>query len=143
MDIELILLAVIAIFVAAAFVFAFMRLWFVTHYDANLGNKVKGLSLSFDKLRKEVRALPEQFSNDIERVGNKEMAADLAGFDLSNPTLDMWSMTLEEAAESIGIDPESLNNPLIRPMAEKIFQGIKDKVKGGEDAGGTGIKDGY
>ena len=139
MDSLELLLAVIVLFVAAALVFTFMRLWFVTNYDANLGNKVKGLSLSFAKLQKELRAQLVQSSNDLremEVTETKQQLGDMAGLNLDN-------MTLEEAAESIGIDPEQLNNPIIRPMAEKIFQGIKDKVKGGEDAGGTGIKDGY
>lgn len=138
-DIE-IFLVIIVIFTAAAFVISFMRLWFVTHYDANLANKVKGLGLSFDKLRKEVRAQSEQSSSNPgphTNIKAEDMANELSGINLDN-------MSLEEAAESIGIDPEMLNNPLMRPMAEKIFQGIKDKAKGGgDDADGVGTEAGY
>lgn len=141
MDSLELLLAVIVLFVAAALVFTFMRLWFVTNYDANLGNKVKGLSLSFAKLQKELRAQLVQSSNDLremEVTETKQQLGDMAGLNLDN-------MTLEEAAESIGIDPEQLNNPIIRPMAEKIFAGIKDKAKQteGADADGVGTETGY
>lgn len=139
MEIEVVLLVIIAIFVAAAFIFSFMRLWFVTHYDADLGNKVKGLRMSFAKLSKELKAQYDQSSNDLRETEEEEtkmQLSDLAGLDLTN-------MTLEDAAESIGIDPTQLNNPLIRPMAEKIFQQIKEKAKGGADVGGTGTETGY
>ena len=139
MDTELVILAIIVIFTAAAFAISFMRLWFVTHYDADLGNIVKGLRMSFAILAKDVMAQYEQSSNDIRQdvnINAESMAEGLSGIDLSN-------MSLEEAAESIGIDPEQLNNPLIRPMAEKIFQGIREKAKGGSDVGGSGTETGY
>jgi len=139
MDIEIILLILIVIFVAAAFALSFLRLWFVTHYDADLGNKVKGLRMSFAKLTKDVKAQYEQSSNDLRDMevdDAKQQLGDLSSIDLSN-------MTLEQAAESIGIDPEQLNNPLFRPMAEKVFEQIKAKAKGGTDVGGTGTEDGY
>ena len=121
---DIIILGVIAIFTAAAFVLSFMRLWFVTHYDANLGNKVKGISLDFAKLRKELRTQLEQSSRDLAAMEQEDKQQSL---DLTN--VDLSSMTLEEAAESMGIDPDQLNNPLIRPMAEKVFEQIKAKAK--------------
>jgi hypothetical protein len=133
-DIE-IFLAIIVIFTAASFVLSFMRLWFVTNYDADLGNKVKGLRMSFAKLTKDVKAQYKQSSNDL-----KEMEVEEAKLQLDDlSSLDLSNMTLEQAAESIGIDAEQLNSPLIRPMAEKIFQQIKDKAKGGNES----VKEGY
>lgn len=132
---DVIILGIIVIFAASAFVLSFMRLWFVTNYDANLGNKVKGLSMSFAKLQKNLKAQLAQSSNDLKDTEveyAKDQLNDLSSLDLSN-------MTLEEAAESIGIDPSMLNNPLVRPLAEKIFEGIKAKSKGGDEP----IKEGY
>ena len=37
-------------------------------------------------------------------------------------------MTLDQVGEMLGIDPKELNNPIIRPLLEKIF----DKFKSGE-----------
>ncbi len=136
---DVIFLGIIVIFAASAFVLSFMRLWFVTNYDANLGNKVKGLGLSFAKLRKELQAQVEDSSNDLKATEveyAKDQLNDLSSIDLSN-------MSLEEAAESIGIDPTMLNNPLVRPLAEKIFEGIKAKAKGGDDVNGTRTETGY
>ena len=133
------ILGIIALLAAIALVISFMRLWFVTNYDANLGNKVKGLSLSLGKVQKDLKAQLVQSSNDLRDMEAEETKLQLN--DLSS--LDLSNMTLEEAAESIGIDAEQLNNPLIRPMAEKIFEQIKAKAKEGGDADRTGGETGY
>ena len=93
-----------------------------------LANKVKGLRLSFDRLAKTVKETVEDSSNDIEQPSN---VADLLG--------GVGDMTLEQAAESIGIDAEQLNNPIIRPIAEKLFAQIKAKA-GNEKKEGTLIR---
>lgn len=105
------LLVIIALMVATALAISFMRLWFVTNYDANLGNKVKGLGLNFDKLRKEVRTHYAQSSTIIRPDANIQA--------------DVSNMTIEDVAEQLGFDKKELNNPLIRPLAEKLFEKFK------------------
>ena len=125
------ILGIIALLAAIALLMSFMRLWFVTNYDADLGNKVKGLRMSFAKLSKDLKAQYEESSNDLHNTEARDVEPDMSIIDLKG--LD--DMTLEQAAESIGIDPEHLTNPLVRPLAEKIFEGIKKKAKGEQDGG--------
>jgi len=112
---EYFLLILVVIFLVCIFAMVGLRMWWILHTDAAISRKVNGLSIDMGKVKK---ALRESLTPAVTQ--NTSMP-------------DMSSMTLEDAAESIGIDASELNNPLIRPLAEKIFEGIKNKAAGNED----------
>jgi len=114
---------------AGVFAMTGLRLWFVTHYDAQMGNKVKGLGLDVAKIKKALREGTVQTSNE-------SRPNDIL------PT-DMANMSLDSFVETLGFDAKELNNPIVRPIAEKIFNQIKDKAAGGADADGTRTETGY
>jgi len=56
----------------------------------------------------------------------KELSQNIAPANPGLPsTLDYKDMSLDQVAEALGIEPGDLNNPLIRPFAEKMFNRLK------------------
>ena len=91
-----------------------------------------------DKLQHKVNGLLTEvgkIKTSLKRMGNTTAGS------TSHPTQgtsgtglpDVANMTLEDAAEMIGIDAKDLNNPIIRPIAEKIFAKIKEGQEGNTD----------
>lgn len=108
------LLVAIAMFMAGIFGMAGLRLWFITHQDVNMSKKVNGLSIDMGKIKKLLKdgLTPVQ----TQTQGTIELPS------------GMENMTLEGFADTLGFDMKELNNPLVRPMAEKIFEHIKSKA---------------
>ena len=44
---------------------------------------------------------------------------------MENNVSALSSLTLEELMEQFGFDPKELNNPIVRPIAEKIFNSLQ------------------
>ena len=108
------ILVAIAMFMAGIFGMAGLRLWFITHQDVNMSKKVNGLSIDMGKLKK---ALKDGYTGVVTQTqGTVELPS------------GMENMTLEGFAESLGFDTKELNNPIVRPIAEKIFEQIKAKA---------------
>lgn len=112
------ILVAIAMFMAGIFGMAGLRLWFITHQDVNMSKKVNGLSIDMGKIKKRLNdgLMPVQTQPQGNVAGNIET------------TMDVANMTLEDAAEMLGIDKNELNSPIFRPIAEKIFNSFKEKA---------------
>ena len=89
-------------------------MWYMMRQDMKLGQRVNGLSIEMGKVKKALRE-------------GLTPATTQTQTDLNVPA-DMLNMTLEDAAEAIGFDKKELNNPIVRPIAQKIFDGIKAKA---------------
>jgi len=107
-------LALIILIMAGLFGMTGLRMWYIMHQDTNLGKRVNGLSIDMGKIKK---ALRDGYTNVTQQTKN---AIDVPA--------DMLNMTLEDAAEAIGFSKAELNNPIVRPIAQKIFDGIKAKA---------------
>ena len=111
---DIVILGLILIFVAAAFVMEWFRMHYTLSQDVNLHKKVNGLSIDMGMVKKALRegytAVTQQTKGSIDVPG------------------DVLNMSLEDAAEAIGFDKKDLNNPIVRPIAQKIFDGIKAKA---------------
>lgn len=104
---EITILVAISVFMAGIFAMAGLRLWFITHQDVNMSKKVNGLCIDVGKIKKQLR------DGSMGVVGQVQQ------------TTISQDMTLDDVAEQLGFDKKELNNPLIRPLAEKLFQKFK------------------
>lgn len=94
--------------------FYVVNVWLYLKKEHDIKKKVIGNSIALSKLKGELTKLhssPEAVTGSMP---------------------DFSNMTLEEAAEMLGIEPKQLNNPLIRPLAEKIFANLKAKTQNPE-----------
>jgi len=108
------LILTIVICLSFGVAFTIIRMWYQLKKDLSIKKGVTYNKIELGKLKKQVRELTEGETF-------QELPAESSGIpNLSN-------MTIEQAAESLGIPPDQLNNPLIRPLAEKIFNQIKAK----------------
>lgn len=110
---ETTILVLILTFVASAFAMTVLRMYIVTHQDVKLGQRVNGLSIDVGKIKKQLRDGLQPVV--MQNPGNVEMPADVS------------NMSLEDAVEMFGLDAKDLNNPIVRPIAEKILEKIKAK----------------
>lgn len=118
---EITILVSIAIFMAGIFAMAGLRLWFITHQDVNMSKKVNGLCIDMGKVKKAVR------EGSMGVVGQQQS------------TTIAPNMTLEDVAEQLGFDKKELNNPLIRPLAEKLFEKFKSGQLNQEESEYSGM----
>lgn len=107
-------LAIALLIIAAIFGMTGLRMWYIMHQDTKLGQRVNGLSISVGKIQTQLKA------GIAPAVTQTKGSVDVP--------VDMLNMTLEDAAESIGFSKAELNNPIVRPIAQKIFDGIKAKA---------------
>lgn len=57
---------------------------------------------------------------------NKSVQAQQGGTaEAAGGGMDLTGMTLEQAMATFGFDAKELNNPIVRPIAEKIFDRLK------------------
>lgn len=85
-----------------------------------------------DKLARQVHGHITEISKlkgQLKQLSNQEVAAP------ANITADLSNLTIEQVAAEFGFEKE-LNNPIFRPIAEKIFAQIKDKAAAGEQTDG-------
>jgi len=111
---EFFYLMAIILMLFAIFGMTGLKMWYNMQQDTNLGRKVNGLSIDMGKVKK---ALREGYTTAMpQTAGSFEVPG------------DVLNMSLEDAAEAIGFDKKDLNNPIVRPIAQKIFDGIKAKA---------------
>lgn len=88
-----------------AFLIAFM--FFSLKHERQLKSKLNGATIQISKLQ-----------SKLNKSNTKA--------DKSNTTnIDVTNMSLDDVAEMLGIDEKELNNPLIRPLIEKMFDRFK------------------
>jgi hypothetical protein len=86
-----------------------LKMWYNLQKEDWIARKVRGLLTEVSKMK-----------GQIKELSNAEVSPETVNIpDLSNIT------SLDQAAELFGIDPKDLNNPLIRPMLEKVFERFK------------------
>lgn len=131
---EVIVYIVIAIgmFLGFTITIIALRMWYNLKQDDKLKTQLSevktmstGNKIAISKLGGKFKEFKE---GEYETEEQEQPALDLG----SMP--DLSSLTLEQAAEFIGIDPKTLKNPIIRPTAEKIFEQLKAKQKQGKPA---------
>jgi len=118
---EFTILGIIVIFVAGAFAMEWFRMHYITQQDVNLSKKVNGLSIDMGKLKKAVRERENTVQSETREV-------------IEMP-VDIQNMSLNDVAGYLGIEAEVLNNPIVKPMAEKIFNQLKEKAVKSERVG--------
>jgi hypothetical protein len=106
------LTTIIGLVLVAVFGFMGLRMWFSLRQDEELKKTVVGNKIALSKIKGKL---------------NKIMDGELPAGNEQTLGLDLNNLTLEGAAEMIGIDPKELNNPIIRPLAEKIFNNLKNR----------------
>jgi len=113
-DIFLVALCLIVILVLGAFGFTVLRMVYTMRQDDKIAARVNGLSIDMGKVKK---ALKDGYTNVV-------------GQSQENVTMPvgMENMSIEDAAEMLGFDKKELNNPIFRPIAEKIFEAFKAKA---------------
>jgi len=79
----------------------------------------KKLQLKINQAKAIIQELPDISSKNVQQnISNKQ---------------DITGMTFEQAAESFGLEPKDYNNPIIRPMLEKMYANmLKEQVGSGE-----------
>lgn len=93
-----------------------LKMWYNLHREAELMTKVRGLQTELGKIKTKLRQSQENITQVTESAA---ITADDLGI------ANIQDMTLEQVAESLGFDATELNNPLVRPMAEKVFARLK------------------
>ena len=111
------ILAIVILIMAAIFGMTGLKMWYVMHQDMNLSKKVNGLSIDMGKIKK---ALKDGLAPVVPQAGITQ-----AGTEIANVTQDL---TLDQFIETMGFDKDELNNPIVRPIAQKIFDQMKAKV---------------
>lgn len=117
---EELIIPVIGMGLFSIFAMTGLRLWYILKQDEKTAKKVTGLIIKVSKLEGILKS----------------------GGAISPPSRtlpSMQDMSLEDVAESLGLDAKELNNPLVRPLAEKIFKKLQDGGEGGEDGKKTEI----
>ena len=104
----------------------------VKHYF-KLKEDTKALEIS-----KSAQSKAYQLEKKLKELEEKKTIGTDRSIDI-NSIGDIQNMTLEQAAEFIGIDPKELNNPLVRPLAEKFLSNIKERMKQGNNPEGGDI----
>jgi len=116
---EITLLVGLAVLMGGVFAMAGLRLWFITHQDVNMSKKVNGLCIDVGKIKKQLR----EGSMNVQT--QSASMADLAG--------DAANMDIGQFVEMMGFDPKELDNPIVRPLAEKIFKQFQSKGLGNQE----------
>lgn len=113
------IVAFIIIFVCSIILYA------VKHYF-KLREDTKALEIS-----KSAQSKAYQLEKKLKKLEQSEAEAETIEQNIGIPEAlaNIQNMTLEQAGEYIGIDSKDLNNPLVRPLAEKFFESIKQKMK--------------
>lgn len=121
---ETTILVSIAVVMAGTFAMAGLRLWFITHQDVNMSKKVNGLCIDVGKIKKQLRDSPTGVQTQ-----NTSMA-EIAG--------DAANMDINQFVEMMGFDPKELDNPIVGPLANKIFKQFQEKgMQGPKEDGST------
>ena len=116
------------ILLLAIFGFTALKMYYQFKTREDLISKVKGNAIMLSKLK-----------GDVKRIKEEGLEAEVVDLNTGNPlNLDFTNLTLEQAAETLGLDQKQLNNPIIRPIAEKIFNQIKNKQQQPEEPQDTG-----
>lgn len=118
------ILALVILILAAIFVMTGLKMWYVMHQDMNISKKVNGLSIDMGKIKK---ALKDGLASVVPQAGITQ-----AGTEIANVTQDL---TLDQFIEAMGFDAAELNNPIVRPIAEKMFNQMKAKASATDNGG--------
>jgi len=120
-NIILYLIIILVIIVVSSFGFMLLKMYWNLRNNEDMLRKVRGNIITIAKLKKELRELKQ---GDYEaETTNHELGA----------MPDLSNLTLEQAVEYLGIDAKQLNNPIIRPLAEKIFNQLKERQQAGKE----------
>lgn len=117
-------LAIALLVIAAIFGMTGLRMWYIMHQDTKLGQRVNGLSIDMGKIKKALRdgIAPATTQTNITQ----------ASTELANTTQDL---TLDQFVETMGFDKKELNNPIVRPIAQQMFNAMKAKVSATDENG--------
>jgi hypothetical protein len=116
-------------------IFTFLIIFYAVKHYFKLKEDTKALEIS-----KSAQSKAYQLEKKIKKLEQEEQELPKTG---SIPNLtNIDNLTLEQAAEMIGMDPKELNNPLVRPLAEKFFENIKSRMKQ-KNTSGIDEEDGY
>lgn len=87
-----------------------LKMWYSYKINERYKSKYKGALTELGKLKSKLsKSMTPPIGQDASPDG---------GFDFN-------SMTLEQAMEAMGFDAKELENPIVRPIAEKIFDRLK------------------
>jgi hypothetical protein len=104
-----------------------LKIWYSLHKDDSIARKVHGLLTEVSKLK----GVTKQLSAPQEAP---DVPAGVVMPDITN-------MTLESFIQTMGFDAKELNNPIIKPLAEKMFTQMKTKMLSGKS--GNSDVEGY
>lgn len=90
-----------------------LMMWYSYGINERYKSKYKGALTELGKMKSKLNKSMSNIQNAPNTSGGGE------------GVLDFSDMTLEQAMETMGFDPKELNNPIVRPIAEKIFNRLK------------------
>lgn len=88
-----------------------LLMWYKYKINERYKSKYKGALTELGKMKSKLNKSMNTPRGNVEGMENNVSA--------------LSSLTLEELMEQFGFDPKELNNPIVRPIAEKIFNSLQ------------------
>jgi hypothetical protein len=126
---ETTILGLTALCMAGIFGMTALKMWYALRSSSKLESKVMHFGKKLAKITKVLDEFLDEFSQD---PGN--FSQNVANPELMQQLSKMQNMTFDQAAEMFGISKKDRENPIMRPVLEKIYEQLS--------AGQTGQKEG-
>ena len=110
---EIIILYLLALTLAGIFSMTALKMWYNLKIEGKLTVKVNGLLTEMGKLKSWKRDFMNGEMTMPESQGTQGAMPDLT------------NMTMEGAAEMLGLSKKEMSNPILKPIFEKVFNQLK------------------